>query len=148
MKTKITEMLGIEYPIIPIASVATTTLVLPLVKSCIWRRRISAARPRLPMNSITKAGTISRTAPPKRRKKQPPAPAGRQIPEALTPAPAHPKILPAMIAAIPTEAPAATAIPEAPVRPKKPLLLPETKSRMLQRRTPNRNQAAATARGL
>ena len=109
---------------------------------------IRAARPRLPMNSITKAGTISRTAPPKRRKKQPPAPAGRQIPEALTPAPAHPKILPAMIAAIPTEAPAATAIPEAPVRPKKPLLLPETKSRMLQRRTPNRNQAAATARGL
>ena len=96
------------------------------------------------MNSITKAGTISRTAPPKRRKKQPPAPAGRQLPEALTPAPAHPKILPAMIAAIPTEAPAATAIPEAPVRPKKPLLLPETKSRMLQRRTPNRNQAAAT----
>ena len=54
----------------------------------------------------------------------------------------------AMIAAIPTEAPAATAIPEAPVRPKKPLLLPETKSRMLQRRTPNRNQAAATAKGL
>lgn len=84
----------------------------------------------------------------KKAKKQPPAPAGRQIPEALTPAPAHPKILPAMIAAIPTEAPAATAIPEAPVRPKKPLLLPETKSRMLQRRTPNRNQAAATARGL
>ena len=58
------------------------------------------------------------------------------------------RILPAMIAAAPTEAPAATAIPEAPVRPKKPLLLPETKSRMLQRRTPNRNQAAATARGL
>ena len=59
-----------------------------------------------------------------------------------------PDSLPAMIAAAPTEAPAATAIPEAPVRPKKPLLLPETKSRMLQRRTPNRNQAAATARGL
>ena len=76
--------------------------------------------------------------PPKRRKKQPPAPAGRQLPEALTPAPAHPKILPAMIAAI----------PPAPVRPKKPLLLPETKSRMLQRRTPNRNQTAATARDL
>ncbi|MFR4579898.1 MAG: hypothetical protein ACLT76_10020 [Clostridium fessum] len=33
----------------------------------------------------------------KKAKKQPPAPAGRQIPEALTPAPAHPKILPAMI---------------------------------------------------
>lgn len=31
---------------------------------------------------------------------------------------------------------------------KKPLLLPETKSRMLQRRTPNRNQTAATARDL
>ncbi|MFR3285038.1 MAG: hypothetical protein ACLTR6_12500 [Clostridium fessum] len=74
----------------------------------------------------------------KKTKKQPPAPAGRQLPEALTPAPAHPKILPAMIATI----------PPAPVRPKKPLLLPETKSRMLQRRTPNRNQTAATARGL
>lgn len=32
---------------------------------------VRAARPRLPMNSITKAGTISRTAPPKSTKKTP-----------------------------------------------------------------------------
>ena len=84
------------------------------------------------MNSITKAGTISRTAPPKRRKKQPPAPAGRQIPEALTPAPAHPKILPAMIAAIQLEAPAATAIRKLRSVQRNLFYFPRTKSRMLE----------------